>query len=81
MTAATIVSGLLIAYFGCGALFAAAFVGRLDEFDPAAAGSSVWFRLAIVPGAATFWPLLFGRMIAGRSRKTEHTAGRREATP
>ena len=53
-------------YFGLGLLFAAAFVTTgVKRLDPNAKGSSVVFRLLILPGSAAFWPLLLRRWIRG----------------
>lgn len=46
-------------YAGAGLLFAMAFVwGGVARIDPAARGSSVMFRLLMVPGSAALWPIL-----------------------
>jgi hypothetical protein len=51
--------GLILIYLTCGLVFGVAFVaigvGRLDE---AAHGTSITFRLLILPGTIVFWPLL-----------------------
>jgi hypothetical protein len=55
----------LAAYSILGVLFAAAFlstgIGRVDSI---ARGSSLGFRLIILPGVIGFWPLLLTRWIA-----------------
>lgn len=56
MNAILLVVGL---YLGAGVLFALAFVVRgVARVDPAAAGSSWGFRVMIIPGVATLWPLM-----------------------
>lgn len=53
---------VIAAYFACGLAFALPFVfGGVERLDPAARGASMGFRLIILPGAATFWPLLAAR--------------------
>ena len=34
--------------------------------DHAAAGSSLWFRLLIIPGAMILWPYMILRLLSGR---------------
>ncbi len=51
-------------YAGAGLVFAVLFVARgVDRVDPIAKGSGAAFRLMILPGAVTFWPLLLARWI------------------
>jgi hypothetical protein len=51
-------------YFGIGLLFGVAFVTTgVKRLDPNASGSSIGFRLLILPGSAAFWPLLLHRCI------------------
>ena len=56
--------GLIVVYLTCGLLFGVAFVafgvGRLDD---AARGTSITFRLLILPGTMVFWPLLAVRWL------------------
>lgn len=50
---------VLAAHLALGALFALPFLVRgLETIDHAAKGSSWAFRLLILPGVATLWPLL-----------------------
>ena len=50
------------AYAGVGVVFAAAFViWGVQRVDPAARGTRLGFRLLILPGSATLWPLLLRR--------------------
>jgi len=59
----------LYVYTALGAVFALAFVTvGVKRIDAQAIGSSVGFRLLIVPGSLVFWPLLLRRWI---SRKEE----------
>ncbi len=49
----------LAVYLGCGLLFGAAFVvAGVGRVDAAARGTSVLFRLLILPGTVALWPLL-----------------------
>ncbi|MEM9706095.1 MAG: hypothetical protein AAF850_08460 [Pseudomonadota bacterium] len=54
-------------YFGVGALFAvifvALFVGRLDR---SATGGKFLFRLIILPGVVTLWPIILVRVLSFR---------------
>lgn len=59
---------LLALYLGVGVFFALAFVVRgVTVVDPAARGSSVGFRLLILPGSVALWPLLAKRWWNARS--------------
>jgi hypothetical protein len=64
-----IVLGLVLLYSTCGMLFGVPFVavgvGRLDS---AARGTSIAFRLLILPGTVAFWPLLAVRWAKTYSR-------------
>ncbi len=57
------------AYLACGLLFGLAFVtAGVGRVDPAARGTSVGFRLLILPGTAALWPFLAARWLgAARS--------------
>jgi hypothetical protein len=63
---AELIVGLAETYAYAGLAFSIAFVtGGITRIDPQAAGSSLWFRLLIVPGTIVFWPLLLLRWAAG----------------
>ena len=52
------------AYLACGLLFGAAFVtAGVGRLDPGARGTSVGFRLLILPGSAALWPFLAVRWV------------------
>jgi hypothetical protein len=54
------------AYLGLGLAFAAVFVTvGVGRVDPAARGTSVSFRLLILPGTAVLWPVLARRWWKG----------------
>ena len=55
-----------------GVVFAFAFVTiGVKRIDSQANGSSVAFRLLILPGSVAFWPLLLRGWIAGKSEPPE----------
>jgi len=67
----------LAAYLLVGVIVGAWFVvARAGRVDPAAEGSSLAFRLLILPGAAALWPLVL-RMPAGGPRASDDPARRR----
>jgi hypothetical protein len=54
----------LALYFGCGCVFAAVFLWRwVGALDPAAAHATLAFRMLVLPGVATFWPLFVVRVM------------------
>ena len=64
-------------YAVVGLLFAIAFVIRgVQRVDPAAQEAGWGFRVLIIPGVATFWPLMLRRWIADRQAPDERTAHR-----
>lgn len=59
MIAAQIIADALGAYVALGALFASTFVVRgIQSVDPVAKGSTLGFRLIVLPGVVAMWPLL-----------------------
>jgi hypothetical protein len=55
---------LLGTYAGIGLLFAFAFLtSGIDRIDPASQGTGIGFRLIIVPGVVSLWPMLLLRWI------------------
>ncbi len=81
----TVILAALGIYAGIGFIFAIAFVTRgVDRIDHNARGGGLGFRLLILPGAATFWPVLLRRWISGAPPPEERNAHRdraREAQP
>ena len=58
-------------YTTIGLLFAAVFLMTgIKHVDPASTGSSVGFRLIILPGVAALWPLMLKRWIQGKGGVT-----------
>jgi len=59
-------------YASVGLVFALAFVTiGVKRVDPQAVGSSVGFRLLILPGCAACWPLLLRRWTSGKTEPPE----------
>ena len=59
---------LLAAYAIAGLIFGVAFVSAaVDRIDADTKGTSLGFRLIILPGAAALWPILLTRLIRSRS--------------
>jgi len=62
----------LYAYTALGVAFALTFVTvGVKQIDSQAIGSSVGFRLLILPGSVAFWPLLLRRWMAGSEEPPE----------
>jgi hypothetical protein len=56
-------------YLLCGLIFAIPFVLKgVDRVDEGAHGSSVGFRLIILPGVMIFWPVLFKKWIRANKK-------------
>ena len=59
MAAAAWFVNLASAYAALGVLFAVVFVtAGIGSVDPVAKGSSIGFRIIILPGVAALWPVL-----------------------
>jgi hypothetical protein len=72
--------GLFAAYAALGLFFALAFAARgASRLDPAAREGTLGFRIAIVPGAAAFWPFLLRRWLRGDAAPPEERNAHREA--
>lgn len=57
-------------YLACGTLFALVFVTRgVGTVDTAAHGSSIAFRLLILPGSAALWPFLLMQWVRGKKNQ------------
>jgi hypothetical protein len=58
------ISDFLIVYLGCGLFFGGTFITiGVGKVDSATRGSSVLFRLLILPATVAFWPLLVAKWI------------------
>jgi hypothetical protein len=56
----------LAVYAGLGLVFAVPFIWLgVQRLDSEAQGSSIGFRLLILPGVAAFWPMLVHRWMRG----------------
>lgn len=67
MTIAVAILWIVAAYLSFGFLYALIFVTILaGRLDPGVQGTSLGFRLLLLPGATALWPLLF---IVSRTRK------------
>ena len=63
---------VLYVYTALGVAFALAFVTvGVKRIDSQAVGSSIGFRLLILPGSVAFWPLLLRRWISGKGEPPE----------
>jgi hypothetical protein len=75
--AVTLALGL---YAAVGLVFALAFAARgASRLDPAAREGTLGFRIAIVPGAAAFWPLLLRRWLRGDVAQPDERNAHRQA--
>jgi hypothetical protein len=72
MLFAQTISGFLTFYLCCGLIFGSAFITvGVGQVDSAARGSSVLFRLLILPATVAFWPFLLAQWIkAAKYRAT-----------
>ena len=62
---------LLGVYAAAGLVFVAAFViAGIGRIDQVANGSSIGFRLIVLPGAAALWPLLLRRWLNAREEES-----------
>lgn len=58
--------GIVAGYAVLGLLFAGPFLVRgVTRLDPAARGTSLAFRLAILPGTVALWPVLARKWAGG----------------
>jgi hypothetical protein len=65
MSVAQTILAVAAAYLACGFVFGVAFVTvGVGRVDPDARGTSVGFRLLILPGTTALWPLLAKRWAA-----------------
>jgi len=72
MLFAQTISGFLIVYLCCGLFFGGTFITvGVGKVDSAARGTSVLFRLLILPATVAFWPVLLVQWIkAAKYRAT-----------
>jgi hypothetical protein len=68
MLAAEVILLLVALYSSAGFLFAIAFITvGVGQIDPAARGTSLVFRLLILPGSMALWPCLLRAWLRARS--------------
>ena len=61
-----VIVNIATGYVAIGLMFAILFVTiGIHRVDEQARGSSIGFRLIVVPGVATLWPLLLMRWVRG----------------
>ncbi len=66
MVVAQGIVSIVAGYAVVGLLFAGPFLVRgVTRLDPAARGTSLAFRLAILPGTVALWPVLARKWIGG----------------
>jgi hypothetical protein len=72
MLIAQTISGFLMLYLSCGLFFGGTFITvGVGKVDSAARGTSVLFRLMILPATVAFWPFLLAQWInAAKYRAT-----------
>jgi len=64
MWVAATISRFVLLYLACGLLFGSAFVSAgAGKVDAAARGTSVLFRLLILPGTVALWPVLAAKWL------------------
>jgi hypothetical protein len=79
MTAAVLLVTLAI-YLACGFAFAIPFIlVGVRKIDPHASHGSWGFRLLIIPGTMSLWPLLLKRWASGVKEPPEERNAHREA--
>lgn len=58
-------------YLLCGFVFALVFIFiGLNKVDEGAHGSSVGFKIIIIPGTMIFWPILLKKWISASKQKS-----------
>jgi hypothetical protein len=71
MSSAELVLLVAAGYLGAGLLFGVAFVSvGVARIDPAARGTSVAFRLVILPGSVVLWPALAAKWARNKGGST-----------
>jgi len=66
---------LVTVYLFCGLIFAIPFIAKgISVVDEGAHGSSIGFRIIIIPGVIVFWPFLLKKWIKLKSTGNDQTA-------
>jgi regulator of protease activity HflC (stomatin/prohibitin superfamily) len=65
---------IVAAYLFCGLIFAIPFIAKgIAVVDEGAHGSSIGFRIIIIPGVIVFWPFLLRKWIKTKSTDNDQT--------
>ena len=68
----TILLFVVAAYLFCGLIFAIPFIAKgIAVVDAGAHGSSIGFRIIIIPGVIVFWPFLLRKWIKAKSTSND----------
>jgi hypothetical protein len=66
---------IIVVYLFCGLVFAIPFVLKgVTAIDEGAHGSSIGFRIIIIPGVIIFWPFLLKKWINTKSTSHDEAA-------
>jgi len=66
---------IIVVYLFCGLVFAIPFVLKgVTAIDEGAHGSSIGFRIIIMPGVMIFWPFLLKKWIKAKSINHDEAA-------
>lgn len=65
----------IVAYLLCGLLFVVPFIIKgVMIIDEGVKGSSIGFRIIIIPGVIVFWPFLLKKWIKAKSQSHDEAA-------
>jgi len=66
---------IVVVYLLCGFIFSIPFVIKgITAIDEGAHGSSIGFRIIIMPGVIVFWPFLLKRWVNAKSKNHDEAA-------
>ena len=66
---------LVVAYLICGMIFTVPFIVKgINVVDEGAHGSSIGFRIIIIPGVIVFWPFLLRKWIKAKTTGNDQAA-------
>lgn len=66
---------IVAVYLICGMVFAVPFIAKgIKVVDEGAHGSSIGFRIIIIPGVIVFWPFLLRKWIKAKTTGNDQTA-------
>lgn len=73
MNSAQIILVIVVAYMAIGFVVAVTFVCfGITSVDPVAKGSSMRFRVLIIPGTAALWPIMLRKWCAAKRGEVVH---------